>query len=152
MALFVGTYENKLDSKGRVSVPARFRTALAGQTFTGIVAYPAFDGVAAIEACGIDWLERLSDRINTLNPFSPGHRTLATAIFGRSMQIPFDDEGRILLPAEFRDHAGITDRAKFVAMGQTFLIWSPERFADYDRDVSEKAAAESTLLGSDGGK
>ena len=148
MALFVGTYENKVDSKGRVSVPARFRAALGDQSFSGIVAYPAFDGVSAIEACGIDWLERLNDRINTLNPFSPGHRTLATAIFGRSMQIPFDDAGRVMLPREFLDHAGITERATFVAMGQTFLIWEPEAFSIYSREVSEKAASEAALLGS----
>lgn len=147
MALFVGTYDNKIDRKGRVSIPARFRAALAGQSFNGIVAYPAFDGIPAIEACGIDWLEQLSARINTLNPFSPGHRGLATAIFGRSVQLAFDDEGRVVLPQEFLDHAGIAERAKFVAQGATFMIWNPERFAAFAREVSTQAAQESARLG-----
>ncbi len=147
MALFVGTYENKVDRKGRVSVPARFRAALAGQSFNGIVAYPAFDGIPAIEASGMAWLEELSARINTLNPFSPGHRGLATALFGRSVQLAFDDEGRVMLPQDFLDHAGIGERAKFVAQGTTFMIWNPERFAAFEREVSAQAAKESAGLG-----
>lgn len=148
MSLFVGTYENKVDKKGRVSVPARFRSALASQSFNGIIAYPAFDEIRAIEASGIDWLERLSARIDNLNPFSPGHRVLATATFGRSVQLPFDDEGRVMLPRELLEHAGITGRAKFVAQGTTFLIWEPETFDAFAHRVSEQAAKESARLDS----
>ncbi|MCZ6719948.1 MAG: hypothetical protein V3V17_07180 [Alphaproteobacteria bacterium] len=146
MPLFVGTYENKVDKKGRVSVPARFRAALSGESFNGIVAYPAFDGIQAIEASGIGWLEQLSGRLNSLNPFSPGHRTLATAIFGRSLQLPFDDEGRVILPQEFLNHAGITERATFVALGRTFLIWDPKTYEAFAREVGEQAARESVRL------
>lgn len=147
MPLFVGTYENKVDKKGRVSIPARFRAVLAGQSFNGIIAYPAFDAVRAIEASGIDWFEQLSARVNNLNPFSPGHRALATAIFGRSLQLPFDDEGRVMLPREILNHAGITDRAKFVALGRTFLIWDPATCEAFERQVAEQAAQESARLG-----
>ena len=146
MALFVGTFENKVDKKGRVSVPARFRAALADQSFNGIIAYPAFDGISAIEAAGMAWLEEVSARVNTLNPFSPAHRVLATALFGRSVQLPFDDEGRIMLPDEFLAHAAIRDRAKFVAQGTTFMIWNPEKFDAFARKIAAEAAKESARL------
>ncbi len=63
VALFISTFVNKVDKKGRVSVPAPFRAALAGQSFAGIVAYPSFV-LSAIEACGIDRMEELSQGIH----------------------------------------------------------------------------------------
>ena len=65
MALFTGVHINKLDKKGRVSVPATFRAALAGLSFPGVYAYPA-RVARAVECCGIDWMERLNERIGML--------------------------------------------------------------------------------------
>ena len=56
MPLFLSTYVNRVDKKGRVSVPARYRTALAGQIFNGVIAFPSYVS-PAIEACGLDFLE-----------------------------------------------------------------------------------------------
>jgi len=59
MALFVGTVVNKVDRKGRVSVPASFRSTLAGQSFGGIVPFPSFKQ-KALECCAIDFMEQLA--------------------------------------------------------------------------------------------
>ncbi|MCH7544649.1 MAG: MraZ N-terminal domain containing protein, partial [Proteobacteria bacterium] len=67
--LFLSTFINKVDRKGRVSVPAPFRASLAGQVFNGIVAFRSYRQ-AAIEGCGIDRMERLSDSIEELELFS----------------------------------------------------------------------------------
>ena len=145
--LFVGRTDNKMDRKGRVSVPASFRAALTGQSFHGIIAYPAFDGTPVIEACGVDWLEQLSARLNTLNPFSTEHRTLATAIFGRSVQIPFDGEGRVVLPRALIAHARIDELATFIGLGNKFQIWEPKAFEAFEKRVLEQAPKDSAVLG-----
>jgi MraZ protein len=130
MALFLSTFTNKVDKKGRVSVPAQFRAALAGQEFAGIIAYPSFIN-PCIEACGFDRIAKLSKNIETLEPFSEERDAFATAILGGSQQIAFDGEGRVLLPELLLQDANITEGALFVGKGETFEIWEPKAFADY---------------------
>src|ERR1700704_3627809 len=96
VALFLSTFVNKVDRKGRGSVPASFRAALAGQSFAGIVAYRSFKN-SAIEGSGIDRLEEMSMRLDALDEFSEERESLAS-IFADSQQLAFDAEGRIVLP------------------------------------------------------
>src|SRR6185437_31401 len=118
VALFLSTFVNKVDRKGRVSVPASFRAALAGQSFAGIVAFRSFR-TAAIEGSGIDRIEEMSARLDALDQFSEDYESLAS-IFADAQQLPFDGEGRIVLPEALATHAGITDSAAFVGLGRTF--------------------------------
>jgi DNA-binding transcriptional regulator/RsmH inhibitor MraZ len=105
VALFLSTFVNKVDRKGRVSVPAPFRAALAGQNFAGIIVYPGIN-FSAIEASGIDRAEELSRRIEILPEFSD-EREAISAIFADMHELPFDGEGRIMLPPELCEHAQI---------------------------------------------
>src|SRR6201997_5528154 len=75
VALFLSTFVNKVDRKGRVSVPASFRAALAGQSFAGIVAYRSFKN-SAIEGSGMDRLEEMSTRLDALDEFSEERESL----------------------------------------------------------------------------
>ena len=147
MALFLSTFINKIDRKGRVSVPAPFRSALADQRFAGIVAFSSFrDSYNAIEASGMDRMERLSASIDRLNPFSDEHDDFASVIFGTSVQISFDGEGRIVLPAHLRAHADIADQAAFVGRGATFQIWQPAALEEFQTEARKRArAARATL-------
>lgn len=152
MAVFIGTFENKVDRKGRVSVPAQFRQTLASQSFPGIIAFRSYRA-AAIEACGIDFMERLNDSIASMDLFSDAHDDLAATIFADSMQLPFDGEGRIILPPRLAEHAGITDRAAFVGKGPVFQIWEPDALETYKDAARERARAQGLTLPlrSDGG-
>jgi MraZ protein len=129
VALFLSTFVNKVDRKGRVSVPAAFRTVLAtqSQSFQGIVAYRGFNH-PVIEASGMDWIEELSRRLDTLDELSE-ERDALSALFADVQQLPFDGEGRIVLPEALVAHAGITENAAFVGNSGSFQIWEPERFA-----------------------
>ena len=69
MALFLSTFINKIDSKGRVSVPAQFRQSLNNKDFSGIVIYESFVN-DCIEGCDIDRIKLLSESIDNLDPFS----------------------------------------------------------------------------------
>ena len=138
MPVFIGTFENKVDRKGRVSVPAPFRQAMAAQSFQGIIAFRSYRATA-IEACGIDFMERLNDSVAEMDLFSDAQDDLAATIFADSHQLAFDSEGRIMLPAEIAEHARITDRAAFVGKGPIFQIWQPHLLDTYKQEARARA-------------
>jgi MraZ protein len=147
MALFLSTFVNKVDKKGRVSVPANFRAALSEQKYQGVVAYSSFVN-NCIEACGMDRIERLSESIDSLDPYSDSRDAFAATILGGSLQLPFDSEGRIMLPEHILAEAGIDEKAVFVGKGATFEIWQPEAFevyAEKARDLAKKERANLRL-------
>lgn len=125
MALFLSTYLNKIDKKGRVSVPAPFRNALASQEFQGIVVFKSSKH-QALEGFGWDRMTEMSDRLDQFNMFSNEQDDLASLIFGESRQLPFDGDGRILLPKDLIEFCGIDEYASFVGMGKKFQIWAPD--------------------------
>lgn len=136
--MFIGTFENKVDRKGRVSVPAAFRQVLAPQNYAGIVAFPSYRA-PAIEACGIDFMERLNNSIENVDLFSETHDDLTLSIFAAAQQLPFDVDGRIILPPEFAEKAGITERAAFVGKGTMFQIWEPGALKQHLESARDRA-------------
>jgi MraZ protein len=145
MALFLSTFVNKLDRKGRVSVPAGFRAALAAQTFPGIVLYRSFTA-ACIEGCGMDFMERLSDSTQDLSAFSPEQEELTALIFADARQLAWDPEGRIMLPEELIEHAGLSEAAAFVGKGQTFQVWQPEAYKAIEAEIRARALKSRPTL------
>ena len=65
--MFLSSYENKIDKKGRVSVPATFRSHLNSMGYNGFISYPSFNH-AALEACSQDRIEKLSNAIDSSIP------------------------------------------------------------------------------------
>ena len=142
--LFLSTYVNKVDRKGRVSVPATFRAAVADQSFPGIVVFPSLKH-EALEASGIKRMEEMSERLNTLDEFSEEHENLSM-LFPDAQPLPFDTEGRIVLPEKLSEYAHISDTAAFVGLGRSFQIWEPNRFADHQATLRERARRQGTSL------
>ena len=145
MAIFIGTFENKVDAKGRVSVPAQFRQALAGQPFNGIAAFRSHRA-DAVEGCGMDFMEQMIARVGALDLFAAESDDLATTIFSDSQQLSFDSTGRIQLPENFRAHAEITDKAAFVGMGQLFQIWQPGKLEAHKAAARQRARDQRLTL------
>ena len=102
MALFLSTHFNKVDKKGRVSVPAQFRSAVVGQSFPGIVAFRSF----------------------SLAEGSARHEEVR-AMLADARQLAFDGEGRIVLPDDLAQFARIAEEAAFVGQGRHFYICEP---------------------------
>ncbi|MDY0242664.1 MAG: division/cell wall cluster transcriptional repressor MraZ [Rhodospirillaceae bacterium] len=141
MALFVSTFINKIDRKGRVSVPASFRAALSQQSFQGFAAFPSFTA-QAIEGYPSSFLENLAAASSeSYDVFSPELDDINTLIFASAHQISFDPEGRIILPAELIAHANITDQAAFVGRGRTFQIWEPSALKARHNEARARAMA-----------
>ena len=142
--LFLSTYINKIDVKGRVSVPSSFRSLLTQHEFSGEIAYQSI-GNQCIEGCSYDRITHLSSSIDNLDPYSDEHDAFATIILGGSAKLPFDSEGRVILPESLINFARLEDKACFVGKGQTFEIWQPEQFkAHYEK--SKTIAEEKRLL------
>lgn len=127
MPLFLSTYVNKMDKKGRVSVPAPFRSALASQNFQGVVLFRA-TGHDCLEGFDFASMTELSERLDHFDLFSNAQDDLATAIFAEAVQCPFDSEGRISIPSHLIDHATIDEGVTFVGLGRKFQIWSSDKF------------------------
>jgi len=135
VASFSSTFINKIDSKGRVSVPASFRAILTGQSFNGVVLYPSMK-VRAVEAGGIELVEDLRDQLDALAGQSDEYEALASML-PEMLQVPFDSEGRIILPPSVLEHAGIIESAAFAGYGRTFRIWDPERLRRHQQEMRE---------------
>ncbi|MBT5570966.1 MAG: division/cell wall cluster transcriptional repressor MraZ [Alphaproteobacteria bacterium] len=157
MALFLSTTINKVDRKGRVSVPAAFRAVLSGQAFHGIVAFPSFKH-SAVQCGGMDWMEKLGAGVDAYDMFSDEHDTLTAALFANAQQLAFDGEGRILLPENLIAHANLSEQAAFVGRGPLFEVWNPATFDAYQADAVRNAAEKGLTLrpgtppGSEGGQ
>lgn len=123
MALFLSTHVNKVDKKGRVSVPAQFRTAVVGQSFPGIVAFRSFS-LRVIDAAGIDRMEKYSAELDTLDEGSARYEEVR-AMLADARQLAFDGEGRIVLPGDLAAFASIGDECAFVGQGRHFYICEP---------------------------
>lgn len=145
VTLFLSTYINKIDKKSRISIPAQFRAVLSGQEFSGIIAYPSFV-YDCIEACGIDRIEKLSDSIDNLDPYSEERDAFATSILGGCVQLSFDGEGRVHIPDALINLADLKDQAVFVGKGQTFEIWEPTKFEEYSTSARALAKQHRAAL------
>jgi MraZ protein len=145
MALFIDTFVNKIDRKGRVSVPAPYRAALAAQTFQGIIAFPSFK-FDAIQCAGMDWMTELTESVGRVDLFSDAHDDLTATLFADAKQLGFDSEGRIMLPESLTQHAHITDSAAFVGRGQTFEIWQPAALEAYKAEARRRALENGRTL------
>ncbi|MBL4802961.1 MAG: hypothetical protein JKY45_13830 [Emcibacter sp.] len=133
MPLFTSTYTNKVDKKGRVSIPAAFRSTLPVDD-QSVAVFPSLVS-KAIEGFDYQYLEHISERLSNFDMLTTPSLTQdpAAKILSRSITISFDGDGRIVLPQDLMSHAGITDRAVFVGLGRTFQIWSP---AEYEAAVA----------------
>lgn len=127
---------NKIDAKGRVSVPAQFRTALSRQSFQGIVAFRSYF-LSAVDAFGIDRMEKLSQELDTMDIFSQKQNDMTASIFADAHMLAFDKDGRIVLPEMLVEHAKLNGNVAFVGRGATFQIWEPNEFKLYQEKARE---------------
>jgi|TARA_A100001388_G_C28766200_1_gene500856 MraZ protein len=143
MALFLSTIQNKIDSKSRVSVPSTFRNSLNKLSFKGIIAFPSYSH-QSIDACGIDRMEALANSIDDESNYSKEEFELISLYFSEAEEIPFDKDGRIILPKKLLDHADISKNALFVGLGPTFQIWNPDLY-EKQKVLTIKIAKEKKL-------
>ena len=129
MPLLVGQHTNRIDRKGRVSVPKQFRDYYQAKGgFSGIYVYPS-PKLSAIEGCDEQFMDRVTASLDDLALFSDEQNDLAAVVLGSAHALPFDPEGRIVLPADLVAYAELDGEATFVGRGTTFQIWNPAAYA-----------------------
>ena len=148
--MFLSTYVNKVDRKGRVSVPATFRSTLATNRQPNLlIAFPSMR-VPAVECTGSDRIEEMQDRIESLEQFSEEYENL-TQLFADAHPLTMDGEGRVILPERLKQHAQITDDVAFVGLGTMFQLWDPARYDEHSAAVRERSRRQGTTLPPRGG-
>jgi len=134
---FLSHFTHRLDAKGRVSIPAPFRQALAKDGFDGVYAYPSLDA-PALDCGGNALLAEIDALLMTLPPYSPARDAFATALLGTSEILKLDSEGRVVLDERLKAALGLKDEAVFVGQGHKFQIWEPSRFAAHLEEARER--------------
>lgn len=124
MGRFTGRHEHKVDAKGRVSVPSSFRAVLVQQNAGSI--FLRFDEEkGAIEGFSEAFMDDVAEAIEALDMHSEDRDAMEEEYFGKSVELTMDRDGRIILPREMAEQAGITDTAAFVGLLKRFEIWEP---------------------------
>jgi MraZ protein len=147
MDRFVSHFTLRLDAKGRVSIPAPYRSVLARDGFPGLYCYPALDR-PALDAGGNALLAEIEALITRFPPYSEEREQFAAALYGTSEVLKIDGEGRTILSEPLKTHAGINDEVAFAGLGHKFQIWEPGRFRAELAEATEKVRALKRQLGS----
>jgi MraZ protein len=151
MDRFVSTFTNKIDAKGRVSIPAPFRAILERDGYAqggavGIYCYPSLDA-PALDAGGERLARTIDGLLSGLPDYSDERDELSVALYGDVQVLAVDADGRIVLPEGLRQHAGLSAQVTFVGLGQKFQMWEPARFEERRARAREKVHEHRRLLG-----
>lgn len=140
MDRFLSSAVNRIDAKGRVSVPAHFRTVVQKRGYSDLYALRALD-VPALDVGGLDLLDRYETRIASEDPFLQTADDMSFFVHGDGTFLKLDQDGRITVSDFIREHTGITSEIAFVGRGTFFQIWQPARLAEHARVVRARLLA-----------
>jgi MraZ protein len=125
MKQLFGTHENRLDAKGRVSVPAAFRKAWQGEADMSIVLRPSL-----LPGCVEGWplpnYERFTAKAEAYPEADPDGEAYVSTVFSEAEEVDIDGQGRMMIPAKLLLRAGIRDAVCFLGRGSHFQIWAPD--------------------------
>lgn len=150
-SLFIDTIANKVDAKGRTSVPAEYREIVKNSQ-SSIILYRSLS-CPCIEGCLEILLEKLATDIeNTTDFFSETQDNLTNLVFGDAKKFDFDSTGRIVLSEKLLQHANISDTAIFVGKGRKFQIWNEANWTVEEASIRAQAQKIRPSLNQSGGK
>lgn len=131
--LFLSTFENKIDKKGRLSVPAIYR-AVFERNNTSLYLFKSLTK-SCLEGCGIERINQIVDAIDQMDVLSEDTLILQTML-SSTQEMKFDNEGRIMLSPDFIGYADLEGIALFSGIGRSFEIWNPAQW--HPRDTATR--------------
>lgn len=137
---------NKIDSKGRISIPAPFRSVLEFQGYPGVYLFPSFTS-KAVDGGGQDLIDEISLSVEKMQLFAEETDALSTALFADTYSLSYDQDGRISLPEILIEHANLSEKVIFVGQGRKFQMWNPDDFNEFKREAKIKALENRNLIG-----
>lgn len=140
MPSFKGQYEHSVDSKGRVSFPAKLRKSLNPQ------AQERFTILRGLEPCLYlypeDEWQKVEDQLSQINSFTKEGRTVKRNFLRFAEDLNLDNQNRIPLPSQLMEWAGIDGKAIFIGSGERIEVWSPQKLDAIDSDLSFESYQE----------
>jgi MraZ protein len=136
MGRFLSNATNRIDAKGRVSVPSAFRTVLTSEGIEELYCFQDFH-YPAICIGGPELLVRFERRLQDMDPFALEANQMSLLVHGGGVFMKLDSEGRLMVTDFIRSYTGIEGEVTFVGRADYFQLWRPEGFAD-----AQKAARE----------
>ena len=147
MDRFVSTFTNRIDAKGRVSIPAPFRVVLERDGYGGgIYCYPSLDA-PALDAGGERLAKKIDGLLSGLPDYSDERDELSVALYGDVQVLSIDGDGRIVLPEVLRRHAALEGSVTFVGLGDKFQMWEPCAFEQRRSVARSKVQSTRKLFG-----
>jgi MraZ protein len=152
MDRFLSSAVNRIDAKGRVSVPAHFRSVVQRRGYQELYALKALDR-PALDVGGLDLLDRYETRIAMEDPFLQTADDMSYFVHGDSDFLKLDQDGRITVTEFIRGHTGIMTDVAFVGRGTFFQMWEPSQLAAYGAQVRERLMKlrQAGMTGAPGG-
>lgn len=146
--MFLSTYVNGVDKKGRVSIPASFRPALARGTGSSTVfVWPSMNH-QALEGADAGYMDVLNESLEDPDLDPDARDYIETFVFGKAVELTLDPEGRIVLPKTLAEFAGVVDQAAFIGRRKTFQIWEPGALEAHEQTLRGVAAGKGISLSS----
>jgi len=118
--MFVGEYEYKIDNKGRLPLPPKFRKEIEDGLFLTMIADNCITAFTKT-----DWSKLTANQAPTSLFMTDKERQLNRFIFGNAHEVVIDNQGRIALPAILREKCGLTDTVIVAGINNSFEIWNP---------------------------
>lgn len=143
---FRSNFTNRLDAKGRVSIPASFRAVLTRDGYEGLYAYPSIDA-EALDCGGHALVREIDGLLESFPAYSEERAYFSTALIGTSENLKIDSEGRVVLTETMKSFAGIASEVTFVGQGYKFQIWEPSRFRAHLEEARIQARELRKRLG-----
>jgi MraZ protein len=145
---FRGTFEHALDAKHRLTIPAKFRGALAN----GVVLAPSHEVEVGAPRTVAIWTPDAYDEFTQtslagLNPFSPTARELKRFFFNASFDTELDAANRVMIPTPLLDYAGLTKEVVVTGSGECLEVWDRGRYAQNFEDVLTRIPDLAASLG-----
>ena len=147
MELFVSQFVNKIDKKGRVSLPSQFRNVLPKKSKNEIILFKSLK-FKSIEGCSSERIDKIADKIEELDIFSDDQDDFATSVFSEIIPTTLDKEGRFLIPENLKAYSKISSEVTFIGQGHYFQIWEPLAATERQKKSRERLVREKKTLGS----
>ena len=129
--MFRGHFEHTVDPKGRVSIPSKFREALADGLGDKLVIVPHGD---SLDVHPLKMWEDLEAKVSALPRLDPDKRRYRHIYLSRGLDVMLDPQGRIQIPQKYREKAGLVKDVLIVGMTDYFEVWDTERWDHHERD------------------
>ena len=147
MDLFVSQFVNKIDKKGRVSLPSLFRNVLSKNNKNEIILFKSLK-FKSIEGCSSERINKIANKIDELDIFSDDQDDFATSIFSEIIPTNLDKEGRFLIPENLKSYSNISSEVTFIGQGHYFQMWEPQAAIKRQKNSRERLVRKKRTLGS----